>query len=105
MSLPPTHTPSFISLSLTHTHTLSLSLTYHTYLHAQAVVAEANARMTEMKKAAYEFDRDVVRAAVNAVSKESILTNDVYSVAVCQCIIVLLYPFSHSILARSTVRR
>ena len=36
-------------------------------LSAKAVVAEADVRMTEMKKAAYEFDRDIVRGAVNAV--------------------------------------
>ena len=33
----------------------------------QAVVAEADLRMVEMKKAVYEFDRDIVRAAVNPV--------------------------------------
>lgn len=34
----------------------------------QAVVAEADLRIAEMKKAAYEFDRDIVRGAVNPVS-------------------------------------
>lgn len=34
---------------------------------AQAVVAEADLRMVEMKKATYEFDRDIVRGAVNPV--------------------------------------
>ena len=37
-------------------------------LHMQAVVAEADLRIAEMKKAAYEFDRDIVRGAVNPVS-------------------------------------
>ena len=36
-------------------------------MYLQAVVAEADVRMVEMKKAAYEFDRDIVRGAVNPV--------------------------------------
>ena len=35
----------------------------------RAVVAEADLRVVEMKKATYEFDRDIVRGAVNAVRK------------------------------------
>ena len=31
-------------------------------------MAEADARLTELKKASYEFDRDVLRGAINPVS-------------------------------------
>ena len=33
----------------------------------QAVVQEADLRLTELKKATYEFDRDVLRGSVNPV--------------------------------------
>lgn len=48
---------------------------------AQAVVAEADLRVVEMKKAAYEFDRDIVRGAVNPVSQNTpvYLHNYIYS--------------------------
>ena len=43
----------------------------YTYMYAlfiaQAVVTEADLRVVEMKKSAYEFDRDIVRGAVNPV--------------------------------------
>jgi len=35
----------------------------------QAVVGEADLRLAEMKKLTYEFDRDIVRGAVNPVSQ------------------------------------
>lgn len=34
----------------------------------QAVVGEADLRLAEMKKLEYEFDRDIVRGAINPVS-------------------------------------
>ena len=33
-------------------------------------MAEADLRVVDMKKATYEFDRDIVRGAVNAVSMQ-----------------------------------
>ena len=39
------------------------------YCVVQAVVAEADVRLAEMKKLAYEYERDVVRGAVNPVSE------------------------------------
>ena len=41
----------------------------------QAVIAEADLRMAEMKKAAYEFDRDIIRGAVNPVIQNIIIAS------------------------------
>ena len=51
-----------------------------------------------MKKAAYEFDRDIVRAAVNAVRSSH---KHLFVSCVCMTISYLL----HSILVRLKVRR
>ena len=41
----------------------------------QAMIAEADLRMAEMKKAAYEFDRDIIRGAVNPVIQNIIIAS------------------------------
>lgn len=42
------------------------------FCHPKAVMEEADIRSAEVKKASYEFERDIVKGAVNQVKLNSI---------------------------------
>ena len=68
------------------------------------MVQEADLRLAEIKKATYEFDRDVLRGAVNPVSLEANFQCSCIVIMLCVCVCVSMSQRTQRIMGEKVVK-